>query len=97
MTRLLAVHPKIVVVSFLATEEPYLFSETARPSLGSTQPLIQRLPGVKRPGLEADHSRLCSAETKKQRKYTYTPPFVLERIKCLYCAGISLRYLWFWP
>jgi len=83
VTRLLAVRPKIVVVSFPATEEPYLFSETSRPSLGSTQPLIQRVPRVKRPGFEANHSHPCSAETKEERDYNSTPPFVLEKTKCL--------------
>jgi len=97
VTRLLALRPKIVVVPFSATEEPYLFSETSRPSLGSTQPLIQRVPGIKRPGSEAYHSRPCSAETKNEGDYTSTPTFVLEKIKCLYPSGIGLRFLLYWP
>jgi hypothetical protein len=49
------------------------FSTSSRPALGSTQPPIQRLPGVKRPGREADHSPPTSAEVKKMRIYTSTP------------------------
>jgi hypothetical protein len=33
-----------------------LFSITSRPALGSTQPPIKWVPGVKRQGREADHS-----------------------------------------
>jgi hypothetical protein len=33
-------------------------------------------PGVKRPGLEADHSPPASAEVKKMWIYTSTPPYV---------------------
>jgi hypothetical protein len=32
-------------------------------------------PGIKRPGHEADHSHPTSAEVKKTRIYTYTPPY----------------------
>jgi hypothetical protein len=47
-----------------------LFSVSFGPALGSTQPLIQWIPGalsseIKRPGLEADHSLSTSARVKK--------------------------------
>jgi hypothetical protein len=35
-----------------------------RPALGPTQPRIQCLPGIKRPGREADHSPPSSAGVK---------------------------------
>jgi hypothetical protein len=41
------------------------FSMSSRPALGSTQPPVQWVPGVKRPGREADHSPPTSAEVKK--------------------------------
>jgi hypothetical protein len=55
------------------------FSMSFRRALGSTQPPIQWVPealspGVKRPGREADHSLPASAEVKKMRIYTSTPP-----------------------
>jgi len=45
----------------------FLFATTPRPALGPTQTSIQWVPGaltpgVKRPGREADHSPLSSAE-----------------------------------
>jgi hypothetical protein len=45
---------------------------SSRPALGPTQPPIQRVPGVKRPGRAADHSPLISAEVKKMWIYTST-------------------------
>jgi hypothetical protein len=53
---------------------------SSRPVLGPTQPPIQWVPGtlfpgVKRPGLEADHSPPASAEVKKTWLYTSTPPY----------------------
>jgi hypothetical protein len=47
-------------------------------ALGSTQPLIQWVPGalspgVKQPGREADHSPPASAAVKKMWIYTTTP------------------------
>jgi hypothetical protein len=58
----------------------FLFSMSSRPVLGPTQPPIQWVPrdlspGVKRPGREADHSSLASAEVKKMWIYTFTPPY----------------------
>jgi hypothetical protein len=42
------------------------------PPLGSTQPDIQWVPGVKRQALEADHSSPTSVEVKKMWIYTST-------------------------
>ena len=44
--------------------EIFLFSETSRTALISIQPFIQWLPGVKRPGLKAEHSSSSSVELK---------------------------------
>jgi hypothetical protein len=61
------------------TVKNFLFSKSSRPALGFTQPPIQWVPGalspgVKRPRREADHSPPTSAEVKKMRIYTSTPP-----------------------
>jgi hypothetical protein len=53
----------------------FLFFTPSRPVLGPTQPRIQCVPGVKRPGREADHSPPTSAEVKKMWIYTSTPPY----------------------
>jgi hypothetical protein len=42
----------------------FFISITSRLTLGSTQPLVQLVPGIKRQGREADHSLLSSAEFK---------------------------------
>jgi hypothetical protein len=42
----------------------FLFTTASRPVLGPTQPPIQLVPWVKRPGHEAHHSPLSSAEVK---------------------------------
>jgi hypothetical protein len=52
------------------------FSIASRPALGSTQPPLKWVPGVKREGREADHSPPTSAEVKKMWIYTSTPPYV---------------------
>jgi hypothetical protein len=52
------------------------FSMSSRPALGSTQPSIQWVPGVKRPVREADHSPPASAEVKKTWVYTSIPPHI---------------------
>jgi hypothetical protein len=50
-----------------------LFTTASRPALGPTQPPIQWVPGVKRPGLEADQSHPSSAEVQNAWSYTSTP------------------------
>jgi hypothetical protein len=59
-----------------------LFSTSSRRSLGSTQPPIQWVPGVKRPGLEADHSPPASAEVKKMWIYTSISPYAFI-VQCI--------------
>jgi hypothetical protein len=59
----------------------FLFSTMSRPVQGPTQPLVQWVPGalspgVKQPGLEADHSPPTSAGVKKTWIYTSTPLYV---------------------
>jgi hypothetical protein len=56
----------------------FLFTTASRTALGSTQPLVQWVPGalslgVKRPGREADHSTPSSAEVRNAFNYTSTP------------------------
>jgi hypothetical protein len=63
------------------------FSISSRLALGSTQPPIKWVPGVKRQEREADHSPPTSAEIKKVWIYTSTPLYVFMA----YCL-ISLLY-----
>jgi hypothetical protein len=52
----------------------FLFYATAsRPALGPTQAHIQWIPGVKRPGREANHSPTSSAEVKNTWSFTSSP------------------------
>jgi hypothetical protein len=56
----------------------------SRPALVPTQPTIQWVPGalslgVKRSGLEADHSPLSSAKVKNALNYTSTPPYIFMK------------------
>jgi hypothetical protein len=57
----------------------FLFSMSSRSALGSTQPLIQWVPGAfspgERPGREAYHSPPASAVVKIMWIYTFTPPY----------------------
>jgi hypothetical protein len=53
----------------------FLISTSSRPVLGPTEPPIQWVPRVMRPGREADHSPPTSAEVKKTWLYTSTPPY----------------------
>jgi len=50
-----------------------LFATASRPVLGTTQSPIQWVPGLKRPGREADHSSPCSAKVKNTWSYVSTP------------------------
>jgi hypothetical protein len=60
--------------------EIFHFSTASRPTLGPTQPPIQCVPGVKRPGHEADQLTPTSAEVKNTLIYTSTPPIRLHGI-----------------
>jgi len=55
----------------------FLFTTASRPALGHFQPFIKLVPGslslgIKRPGLEANHSLPSSAEVKNVWDYTST-------------------------
>jgi hypothetical protein len=52
-----------------------IFTTSSRLVLGSTQPPIQWVPGVERPGREAEHPSPTSAEVKKTWVYTFTLPY----------------------
>jgi hypothetical protein len=57
-----------------------MFSTSSRPALEPTQPRIQWAPGalspgVKRPGLEADHLPVTSVEVKNMWIYVSTPSY----------------------
>jgi len=54
----------------------FLFATASRPGLTPTDPLIQWVPGIKRPRREADHSLQSSAEVKNAWIYTSTLPYV---------------------
>jgi hypothetical protein len=67
----------------------FLFTTASRTALGPTQPPIQWIPvalslGVKRPGSEADHSPLSSAEVKNAWSYTSTPPGCLVKHRTIF-------------
>jgi hypothetical protein len=51
-----------------------------RPALGLTHSPIQWVPGIKRPGREADHSPLSSVEIRNVLRYTSTPPIRLHDV-----------------
>jgi hypothetical protein len=53
------------------------------PTLCPTEPPIQWVPEVKRPGREADHSPPTSAEVKRTWIYTSTPPYVFMAYGCI--------------
>jgi hypothetical protein len=49
--------------------------QVVKTALGPTQPPIQWIPEVKRPGCEADHSLPANAEVKKMWIYTSSAPY----------------------
>jgi hypothetical protein len=53
----------------------FLFSTSSRLAMRSTKPHIEWVPGVKRPGREADYSPPASVEVKKMSIYTSTPTY----------------------
>jgi hypothetical protein len=60
---------------FLCCNHNLLFQY--RPALGPSQPLIQGVPGVKRPGRVADSSPPSSAGVQNAWSYPSTPPYVI--------------------
>jgi hypothetical protein len=75
----------------------FLFTTPSRTTLGSTQPPIQRVIGalslaVKRPGREAEHPPLSSAEVKNAWSYTFTPQYVFMA-RCLVKHRDNFIYL----
>jgi hypothetical protein len=62
-------------VWFPVREINSLFTES-RPALGYTQPLLQRIPGVKRQERKAYHSSQYSTKVKNDWSCTSTPPYV---------------------
>ena len=69
-------------------DEIFLFSKTSIPSLGSSKPSIQRVPGffpgAKRPGSDGNPSTPSCAEIKNEWSYTSTPPICFHGE---YCQG----------
>jgi hypothetical protein len=66
--------------------------------LGPTQPPIQEVPGaislgIKRPGLEADHSSPSSTEVNNAWSYTSTPPIRLHGVVVSYKKAQVQLYL----
>jgi hypothetical protein len=59
--------------------EVSIFTSPRRPDRlwESTQPPMQRVPGVKRSEREADHSPTTNTEVKKTWIYTSTPPYAV--------------------
>jgi hypothetical protein len=58
----------------------FLFTTVSRMALGSTQPPMLWVLGVKWPGCETDHSPPSSAKVKNAWSYTSTPPICLHGV-----------------
>jgi hypothetical protein len=65
----------------------FLISTASRPTPGSTQPPIQRIPGVKRAGRESNHSPRSIAEVKNTWNCTPAPPVRLPDVVFSYARG----------
>jgi hypothetical protein len=70
----------------------FLFSTSFRSALWSTQSPIQSVPGVKRPGSEADHSPPASAKVKNMWIYTSTPPYTFMVSWLVYSCCSNLEH-----
>jgi hypothetical protein len=76
----------------------FLFATVTRPTLRPSQSPVRWVagavsPGVKRPGLEADHSPPSSAEAKNAWSYTSTPPLSSRHGAYLSTGILPLPYL----
>jgi hypothetical protein len=61
-------------------QEILLFSESSRKTLGSTQPPIHWLPGLKLPECEVDYSPASKAEAQMDGRYRSTAPESLHSL-----------------
>jgi hypothetical protein len=76
----------------------FLFT-SSRPGLASTEPPVQRVPGILSPGLkraghEADHSPPASAKVKKMWIYTSTLPYAFMARLVKHRDNFTLPYLY---
>jgi hypothetical protein len=76
----------------------FLITTTSKPALGPNQPPIQCVAGalylgVKKPGLEADHSPPSSSEVKNAWSCTFSPPIRLHCVVLSESTGTSHLHL----
>jgi hypothetical protein len=71
-------------VQFLVGSKIFLISTASRPSLQSTQPHIQWVPGIKRQGREAG---------QEWWRYTTTPPYMFMAL-CLINHGYNFTFMY---
>jgi len=72
--------------------EFFLFSLSSKPTVRPIQPTTQCLPGIERPGREADHLP-SSADVKNGWNYTSTPPYAyVAGTGQLYCQFVSTTF-----
>jgi hypothetical protein len=78
----------------LAEPRDFLFSETSRPSLGSTRPTVKSvlgpLPGVRRQGREVFYIPLSAVEVKNEWSCTSAPPICLHT---MYTVGLTFVHV----